>query len=383
MKGRGWYSLIAGFVIMMAMGTVYSWSVFRPYVETQLSIGSALSGFPYMTSLAFFALFMMLTGRVLDRYQPKQLLTLAGLLLGIGYIGSSFATNVWALTLFYGGCIGSAVGIAYGVPIKVVGMWFASKRGLMVGWVLLGFGMSPLVSAPLASRLLQQVGLSQSLLILGVMFALLLIVLGQFFQYPYPIATTSVKQDSLASLLSQSRFVGLYITFLIGTLIGLTIIGLSTNIGIEYASIPANQMALYISVFAIFNGLGRPLFGGLVDRLGVKNAMYISYGMIFFSSILMVVWAKPAVFVIATVIYWLNLGGWLAIAPAATSKLFSNEKYSRNFGVVFTAYGVGALIGVSSSGLILDLLSSYKLLFLSIATLSILGTFLVKKLIHF
>ena len=78
-------------------------------------------------------------------------------------------------------------------------------------------------------------------------------------------------------------------------------------------------------------------------------------------------------FVISFSIFWFNLGGWLAIAPTATASLFGTQNYSRNYGIVFTAYGIGAVLGVMGSGLIVDLIGSYKAIFYLVIALCILG----------
>jgi MFS family permease len=86
-------------------------------------------------------------------------------------------------------------------------------------------------------------------------------------------------------------------------------------------------------------------------------------------------------FVSLFAIFWFNLGGWLAIAPTSTLKLFGMWHYSQNYGVVFTAYGIGAIIGVLSSGLLLDLFGHYEYIFYYIIALAAIGLFLAQTFI--
>ena len=112
--------VVLGIIIMMCLGTVYSWSVFRLQVESLFQVGTTQSGYPYMVSLAFYALFMLLAGKYLDRYSPRMIVSLGGILVASGWVLSAYAPNIYLLTVTYGVLMGSGVGIAYGVPISVV-----------------------------------------------------------------------------------------------------------------------------------------------------------------------------------------------------------------------------------------------------------------------
>ena len=89
-----WLYVLLGIIIMMFLGTVYSYSVFRIPLEEEFQIGSTESGLPYMTSLAFYAIFMFLTGKYIEKYDPRMIILTGGLLVAVGWIMSSFATNI-------------------------------------------------------------------------------------------------------------------------------------------------------------------------------------------------------------------------------------------------------------------------------------------------
>ena len=140
----------------MALGTVYSWSVFRLPVEVLYDVGTAQSGLPYMTALLFYSLFMFLTGRFFKDWSPRKTILTGTLLVSVGWILSAFAPNIQTLTIAYGVISGAGVGIAYGAPLTVVTRWFPEKKGIVIGLVLLGFGLSPLLTAPIARALVEQ-----------------------------------------------------------------------------------------------------------------------------------------------------------------------------------------------------------------------------------
>lgn len=131
---KRWGYVILGIIIMMCLGTVYSYSVFRLPIEKNFNIGATQSGMPYMTALAFYAFFMFLTGKYLDKFNPKYIIITGGLLVSLGWILSAYSPNIFALTISYGLISGAGVGIVYGVPMTVVARWFPEKKVLLLAW---------------------------------------------------------------------------------------------------------------------------------------------------------------------------------------------------------------------------------------------------------
>lgn len=383
--------VLLGLLIMMCLGTVYSWSIFRLHIEKLYDIGSTLSGLPYMTSLAFYALFMFISGRYIDRYSPRLIITLGAGLIAGGWIASSFASNIYAFTFFYGVVSGTGVGIAYGVPMAVAAKWFPQNKGLAVGLVLVGFGLSPLVTAPIARSLIISIGAMKTFMVLGISFGILLPILSLPLSYPPEIDEKEVgKIDSTGigggmdttQMIHSAAFKPLYINFLIGSMIGLMMIGMTSSAGVGFSNLPPKTVYTLLPLFAIFNGIGRPVFGWLTDRTSIATAMKTSYVLIILAAGLMIFSSggSSTLFAISFSIFWFNLGGWLAIAPGATISLFGQKHYSQNYGVVFTAYGIGAIVGVLASGALLDILKSYLTIFGFIIALCLFGILLSRKM---
>ena len=377
-----WIYLIFGILIMMCLGTVYSYSVLRPSVERHYVVGSMLGGLPYMTSLAFYAIFMFLTGRHLERFDPRMVLITGGLLVSLGWILSAFAPNIYALTLTYGVISGAGVGIAYGVPMTAISKWFPEKKGLFVGLVLVGFGLSPVVTAPLIRQLVDALGLQSTFLAIGASFGILIPLLSLPFRYPELSAevvegaeVTSSSGLDTRDMVKSKGFKALYLNFVIGSMIGLMMVGLTMAAGTVMIGLASSEVTSLMVLFALFNGAGRPIFGLITDRFSSKRAMLLSYLLILAAALLMLT-AKEGdslKYAVSFSTFWFNLGGWLAIAPTSTSAMFGSRSYSRNYGVVFTAYGIGAIAGVLASGLLLDVFTSMANVFFFVAFLCILG----------
>lgn len=371
--------LLAGIIIYICLGTVYSWSIFRKPLENLLNIGATQSGFPYMTFLALFSLLMAISGSFISKYPPNLIILIGGTAVGLGWILSGFVSNINLMTITYGILGGGGVGITYGVPIAVISRWFPDKKGLAMGLVISGFGLSPLITAPLARYLIDIYGPLQTLKILGFIFLILIISLGSLFKFPpenlSPITNQNVvsREIDTKSMLKNKKFYGLWTCYMIGTLIGLMIIGITSPVGEELIRLEPKFIARIISLFAIFNALGRPLFGWLTDKIYPLKASILSYILVIVASIIML--SSPSLFtyILAFSLLWLNLGAWLAIAPTATIIFFGQKHYSKNYGIVFTAYGIGALLGVSISGILRDILGTYLYVFYLLFLLGLTG----------
>jgi MFS family permease len=380
---KRWVYIPLGLIIFMCMGTIYSWSIFRTSIENSFNIGATESGLPYMFFLVFYALAMPFAGNYMDKYGPRIMTITGGLLISIGWFLSGFTSSITFLTISYGVIGGTGVGIAYGAPMAVAAKWFPDKEGLAVGFTLGGFGLSPFITAPAANWLITNFGAFTTFKILGVLFAIIITLLALPLKFPEENNLISQNKNNInpnletdpKNMFKSRSFYALWTTFVIGTIIGLMAIAISGPVAEELISLDPATASIYVSFFAIFNGIGRPIFGALTDKLKAKKTAIISFSLIILASLLMIInnSANPVLYFIAFAIFWLNLGGWLAIAPAATSYFFGKKNYIKNYGYLFTAYGVGAVIGNFLSGSIRDIMGSYYFVFYPTLILAALG----------
>ncbi len=377
-----------GFVINICLGSIYSYSVFRKPLEAMWRISSTESGLPYMVFLALFAFTMPLVGGFLDRFGPRITVIIGSLLVGAGWCLASLSSNIYILTILYGVIGGAGVGVVYGAPIAIAARWFPERAGTAMGLTLLGFGLSPLITAPIMSALISSIGPLQTFLYLGVTFLIILLLLSIPLKFPSPSVESSSKTASAAQTLTREAdqldrhemlrtktFYALWTAYTLGCLSGLMAIGIAAPFGLEVAKIGPEMSSIAVSVFAIFNGSGRPLFGWLTDRLKPRNTAAISFLMIAVFAALLYTFGEgnPVIYFVCFSVLWLNLGGWLAIAPAATKIFFGTKYYGKNYGVVFTSYGVGAILGMLSSGWLKDTTGTYLSVFPIVSILAVIG----------
>ncbi|MGF1516514.1 MAG: OFA family MFS transporter [Nodosilinea sp.] len=384
MRGR-WLFIPLGITVLLCLGTVYSWSIFRKPLEIELGISATESLLPFTVALVCYAMLMPIAGFFIPRIGVRTVAAGGGVVVGLGYILASVADHIGTITLTYGVIAGTGVGLTYGVPMVIVARWFPERKGLAVGLTIIGFGLSPLITAPLANSLIGSIGVRPTLRLLGLAFMVVIVAIATTLKLPpqgwYPPqspqsqATATVVRAYPPHLFTSRSFYGLWICYAIGALVGLSAIGISSPVGEEIIAVSPTVAAQSVALFALFNGVSRPLFGWLTDRYRPHQVAIASYSCMLVACILMVnaQAGQVVTYLVAFSLFWFCLGGWLAIAPTATLRLFDPEQYAQNYGIVFTAYGVGALLGTLITGQIRDWWGTYTYAFYPMALLAIIG----------
>lgn len=367
MQSKHTLMILSSLFIMLLMGTVYAYSVFRFHIQNQYQTSTLESGLPYMTALFFYALSMMITGRHLKPNRLRGFVFYGTLCIVLGYFLSGITTHIVGLMLTYGVLIGSGVGMVYGVPIYMVQKLYPKQSGFITGLILMGFGMSPLITAPLTKYLIELTSLRHTFFILGGLFLIIQLPLSYVFILKERNTFNQTPVD-VRSKLVLKPFKRLYGLFIIATTIGLMMIGLTYPIGVDYYGLDSQAVTLLISVFAVMNGVARPLFGKWMDSSNTKTVGFVSLGLIMVASLIGLTKTVPSLwlFALSFGLYWFNLGAWLAIIPATVKEYYGIKQYAKTYGLLFTGYGVGAILGTLISGIILDLTGETKIIYLII-----------------
>lgn len=385
-RGR-WFFIPLGIIVLLCLGTAYSWSIFVKPVRDSLGADATQALLPFTTLLVVFSILMPITGYYIERFGARLTTAVGAIVMGIGYTASGFVDSIPMLILTYGIIAGAGVGIVYGVPLAVVAKWFPDRKGIAVGTTVIGFGLSPLVTAPLARNLITANGTDgwkPTLVTLGIAFTLIMLAIALILKLP-PIGwqpqgwTPPVQRSAAATasvpMLQTRTFYGLWTCFIIGTFVGLAAIGIASPVAQEIVKLDAGIAAWTVSLFAIFNGAGRPFFGWVADRFSPKNAAIACYVLVIVASLMMLSVREGSTFtyLLAFCMITFSLGGWLAIAPTSTLILFRSADYAKNYGIVFTAFGMGALLGTLTAGRIRDLFGSFTSFFYVSAALAAIG----------
>ena len=385
---RGWLIVLAGICINLSFGVLYAWSVFAGNLRDVYGWTSTQSSLPYTVAIVMFTLLMVFGGRLQDKIGPRVAVTIAGFLVGSGLIISSYFPTVAGLTFGFGILCGSGFGVGYSATTPVAVKWFPPhKKGLVSGLVVSGFGLAALYIAPLTRYLISTVGIYGAFRTLGIAFLIVIVTLAQTLRNPdKPIASVPASPDAAAApapagrdytwqeMIKTTQFYQLWLMFAAGSLAGLMIIG-------HLATIANDQSGLTIgftivSLAAISNSLGRPVAGFISDKIGRGRTMMVlcllqGIALLFFSS-----FTTFATILLGAATVTFGFGAMLSVYPSAVADFYGTKNLGSNYGVLFTAWGVGGVIGPILAGFILDATGGYQLAFLTSAALLFVAAFI-------
>ena len=355
-KNHGWLVAFSGLGINLALGVLYTWSMFKPAIEKDFGWKGSQLNDPYALCCLVFAFTMILAGRCQDKFGPRLTASIGGLLVGAGLVLISTSNSYAVWLLGFGGLVGVGIGFAYSSATQPALKWFPpAKTGLIAGLVVAGFGLAPVYLAPASQYLLGHFGLQKSMLIFGVAFTAIVCGLAQMLRNPPPgfIATpqtTAAKpvanHSTAGEMLRSPVFYLLWMIYAIGAGAGLMVI--ASVSGMAKKSMGEHAF-IAVAVMAIGNAGGRVIAGILSDKIGRRWTLML---VLFVQAVLMFI-AMPvtasketlpfAIVLLATFIGF-NYGANLALFPSFAKDFWGLKNFGVNYGVLFTAWGVGGLV---------------------------------------
>jgi MFS transporter, OFA family, oxalate/formate antiporter len=387
---RGWLVTFSGMGLNLALGVLYSWSVFGKQFTEAVDKGGfgwskTQAALPYTIAIAFFAAMMVPAGRLQDKFGPRIVATMGAILTGLGLIVSGFATpgNMVPVIIGFGMMAGTGIGLGYSSATPAAVKWFPpEKKGLITGIVVSGFGLASVYIAPLSKHLLGRYGVSASFTILGVAFAVAAGIISQFITNPATPAVSSNQQNSInhykvdytwREMLKTRTFYLLWIEFVCGAMAGLMIIGHLAKI-VSVQSNNAIQIGfLFVALLAIFNAGGRLVAGAVSDYIGRMKTILlvcVSQAIVMF---LFPHFSTITTFIVGSAVVGISYGACLSLFPATTADHWGTKNLGLNYGILFTAWGVGGVLGPILAGKVADATGSYEMAYTISAALMILA----------
>ena len=410
--GNRYVVIIGALLIQVCLGSIYAWSIFQTALrEGVYAWTSTATQMPFAAGLASFALFMIFAGRWQDRVGPRKVATVGGILLGLGYLlaylvdvfaaGDEILGTVW-LVITYGIIGGAGIGFAYVCPIAALVKWFPDKKGLITGIAVAGFGAGALVFGYVEEFLLAMFGAPASMtigmpfVVLGIIYLVVVVLGAQTLVNPpegwlppgfTPPATTADGKgiDIMpGQMIRTATFWLLWFMFVLAATAGLMTLGNVKSAAIAIDPAAAAWATVIVGVMSLLNAAGRIVWGTVSDRLGRENTMMLMFGVLavsMFSFAFMTTMSTTwiAVMMVASVIGFC-FGGNFALFPSATADFFGNKNVGKNYGVVFTAYGVAGITGALVAGQIVDITGSYFFAFVTTGILAIVAVVLTLAL---
>ena len=359
MKTNRWGIAVAGVFLQMALGAVYAWSVFRVPLAKQFGWSISEVTLTFTISIFVLGLAAFFGGLWLNREGPRIVALTGGFLYGAGVFLASFSDHkLWWLYLTYGVIGGIGVGFSYIVPVAVLVKWFPDRRGLITGIAVGGFGAGALITAPLATRLIQSVGVLSTFAYLGIAYLLVTVVSGYFMQNPpegwkpagwtangMRAAQRSSRDYTLAEALRTWQWWALWLLLFLNTSAGISIISQESPLFQELGRVSAVAAASMVGVASIGNALGRVFWAWASDSI-TRRA---TFGVMFLTQVFLF-WALPTinsagVLTIVAFIVLMCYGGGFGTMPAFVADYFGSKNVGPVYGLMLTAWGFASAFG--------------------------------------
>jgi OFA family oxalate/formate antiporter-like MFS transporter len=353
-----WVIAIAGVFLQIALGAVYAWSVFRVPLAKQFgwSISEVTLTFTISIFVLGFAAFF--GGLWLNRKGPRVVAVTGGVLYGLGIFLASFAHRLSWLYLTYGVIGGIGLGLGYIVPVAVLVKWFPDRRGLITGIAVGGFGAGALITAPVATRLIQSVGVLSTFAYLGIAYLIVTVVAGLFMRNPpdgwkpegwTPTVTQTSQRAgrdfTLNEALKTWQWWALWLLLFLNTCAGISIISQEAPLFQEETGVTAAIAASMVGLASIGNAVGR-VFWAWVSDLITRSATFF----VMFVAQILLFWFLPNIatawfLTIVTFVVLMCYGGAFGTMPAFTADYFGPKNVGPIYGLMLTAWGFASVFG--------------------------------------
>jgi len=388
---KGLLVTFAGTSALLALGVLYAWSVIKANIPVEWGWAEAQKTLPYSVSIVVFSIMTFVGARLLVRFGPRVIVSAGGILAGSGVIISSLSTSPWVYTAAFGVLLGSGIGFVYASASPSALKWFpASKTGLISGIVVAGFGMGSAWVAPLARSMIASLGLQTTMLYLGIGMLIAVVGFAQFIKFPpsgfVPVVNNPAKASAAVKrtdylpreVIKSWQFYIIWIAFAFGSGAGLMVIGNLASIVTEQIGLAAVS-AVAVSALALGNGAGRVIYGTLSDKIGRKTVLIIAF--IFQAGLILVLSRivtgsslanTPAIMLMVALI-GVNYGANLSVFPAITKDYYGPKNFAVNYGMVYTAWGLGGFMLSQLAGVIKDMYGVYNNAYLLAAGILLLA----------
>lgn len=364
-------TLVGSLLVLLALGSVYSWSLFNlPLSEKyDAQIGSVAFTFGIMT--LFLAIGSSLSGFLKLKIGMQNTVALSAVCTGAGLLLAAFAPNLAVLYLSAGVLLGFGDGLGYMLVLTNCVKFFPKHKGLVSALCIGAYGLGSLLFKSIDSAIMTHYSVENALLTWGIIIAVFttlgsILIFDAMQQSSVLSANTSTREYDLQSAIRTLPYWYLSIMFFIDCMVGLYVIGVSSNLGTALLNMSLADAATAVSVVALANIAGRLIMGVLSDRLPRIRLITFDQTLSLIAMLIMLLMPlTPVLFFTAIALIAFSFGGTLTIYPSIISDFFGIKNLAKNYGLLYLGFGIGSLFGYTFA----VIFGSYTMTFIMMSVL--------------
>jgi OFA family oxalate/formate antiporter-like MFS transporter len=393
-----WTQLIVGIICMAMIANLqYGWTLFVNPLDSKYHWGRASIQVAFTIFVLLETWLVPVEGYLVDRFGPRWVVVIGGILCGIAWAINSIADTLGML-YFAAALGGVGAGAVYGTSIGNAVKWFPGRRGLAAGLTAAGFGAgSALTIIPIAN-MIKSGGYEQTFLTFGLFQGIVVVLLGFLLLAPPASMAATAKmapgagryQASPVEMVKTPIFWLMYVMFVLMAAGGLMATAQLGPIAKDFkvADVPVTLIGITLpaltfalSLDRILNGVCRPFFGWVSDHIGRENTMFLAFaleGVGIFA--LAQIGENPVAFVLLTGVVFFAWGEIFSLFPATVTDTFGARYATTNTGLMYTAKGTAALL-VPLGNVLMARTGNWHAVFVTAATMAILAALLAMFLL--
>ncbi|MFZ0812653.1 oxalate/formate MFS antiporter [Bradyrhizobium sp.] len=381
-----WIQLVLGLIAMMSISSPqYGWAFFTKPLRDSLGVQLSALQVTFTLLIVLQTFLSPLQGYLIDKFGARLLIASGCLLSGLGWILAGYATSLTGLYLTYGLFCGVGTGIVYVGVVGLMVRWFPDRRGFATGVVAAGYGFGALLTNTPIYNMIDASGYQHTLIVFGIILgivgaaaALALRLPTDDDVLPQPAVEVSSVGTPPDQMLRTNVFWLMFAMMTMMSTGGLMIISqfgaFSRDFGVTSVTVLGMAaLPLALNIDRITNGLTRPFFGWLSDRIGRENTMAIAFLMEAAAVTLMLLLRDNALlFVLLSGVVFFGWGEIFSLFPSTLTDTFGAKHATTNYGWLYIAQGIGSILGGPLAALLREQTGSWLPVFTIVIALDAL-----------